>query len=111
MAVAVVVGNGRSHARLLASVFVEGRARRDRDIGKRSVVIVAVENAGRAVAGDINIGPAVFVEIEGGHAVGVIIEDEDAGAGGSYIEERRTALRVRGKIPRPRQPARAEDYG
>ncbi len=70
MAVAVVVGDGRAHACLLAPVFVEGGARGDGDVGEGSIMIVAVENAGRAVAGDVNIGPAIFIEIERGDAEG-----------------------------------------
>src|SRR5579872_1220112 len=64
MAVAVVISDGRSHARLLASVFVKRSASGDSYVGKSPVVIVAIKNAGRAVAGDENVGPTVFVEIQ-----------------------------------------------
>ena len=59
-----------AHASLLASVFVEGGAGEDGYVGEGSVVIVAVENAGGAVAGDVDVGPAVVVEVEGGDAEG-----------------------------------------
>src|ERR1019366_9964269 len=63
-AVAVVVADGRAHASLLAAVFVERCASDYGHVGKCSVVVVVVENAGRAVAGYINIGPAIVVIIE-----------------------------------------------
>src|SRR3954452_15713822 len=72
MAISVVVADGRSHASLLAAIFVESSAGGHRNIGKSPVVVVAVKNARCAVAGDEYIGPAVFVEVEGGYAEGVV---------------------------------------
>src|SRR4051812_27679392 len=72
MAISVVVADGRSHASLLAAIFVESSAGGHRNIGKSPVVVVAVKNTGGAVAGDENVGPAVFVEVEGGYAEGVM---------------------------------------
>src|SRR5579864_4049381 len=68
MSVAVVVTDRRSHARLLASIFIEGRACSHRSIRKGSVVIVAIENARGAVARDEDVRPAIFVEVERGNA-------------------------------------------
>ena len=72
VAIAVVVGDSRAHPGLLAPVFVKGCAGSDCDIGERSIVVVAIENAGRAVAGDENVGPSIFVEVECRHAEGVV---------------------------------------
>ena len=72
MAVAVVVAHGRAHAGLLASVFVEGRASGHGYVGERSVVVIPIENAGRAVASDKDVGPAVFIEIECRNAESVV---------------------------------------
>src|SRR5208282_6531585 len=53
-------------------VFVEGGAGGDGYIGESAVAIVVVENAGRAVAGDENIGPAIVVVIQRGDAQGIV---------------------------------------
>ena len=104
MAVAVVVGDRRAHAGLLASVFVEGRAGGDRDVGEGSVVIVAVENAGRAVAGDEDVGPAVVVEVERGDAEGVVaVGLVDVGFGGDVFEGAVAAIVVK-NVLRPGKP-------
>src|SRR5260370_16986728 len=62
--VAVVVADRRSHTRLLAPVFIEGRARGYTDVGESAVTIVAIENAGCAVAGHINVSPALLFEVQ-----------------------------------------------
>ena len=72
LAVAVEIGDGRAHAGLLRAIFVEGRAGNDGDIGKRAIVIVVIENAGSAVAGDVDIRPAVIIEVESGDAESVV---------------------------------------
>src|SRR5437588_8215527 len=72
IAVAVVIGNGSAHASLGAAIFVERGAGNNGNVGKGAVVIVAIQDAGRAVAGDIDIGPAVVVVIERGDAEGVM---------------------------------------
>ena len=46
MAIAVVIANSGTHAGLLASVFVEGRACGNGYVGESAVVIVVIENAG-----------------------------------------------------------------
>src|SRR6185312_16795625 len=47
-------------------------ARNHRHVGKCSVAVVVVKNTGRAVARDIDVGPAVIVEVEGGDTEGVV---------------------------------------
>ena len=50
-------------------------------------MVVAVENAGSAVAGDIDVGPAVVVEIESGNAEGVMaVGSVDVGFRGDVLE-------------------------
>ena len=49
-------------------VFVEGAARRHRYLAKRAVVVVPIEQARRAVARDVDVRPAVVVEVRAGHA-------------------------------------------
>ena len=52
---------------MLAAILVEGRARADGDISKCPVVIILIKNAGRAVAGDVDVGPTIIVEVERGN--------------------------------------------
>ena len=64
MAVAVVVSDGRPHSGLFAPVFVERRSCGHRNVSKSSIMIIAIQNAGSAVARDKNIRPPVFIEVE-----------------------------------------------
>ena len=70
-AVAVVVGDADAHAGEGDAVLVERAAGGDADLAEGAVVVVAVEQARRGVAGDVDVGPAVVVEIaaDGAHAV------------------------------------------
>src|SRR5690348_12170805 len=68
IAVAIVVGHGRAHAGLGAPVLVEGGAGHHGHVGKGAIVVVVVENAGRAVASDINVRPAIVVVVQSGDA-------------------------------------------
>src|SRR5690349_20077115 len=72
MAVSVVIADARAHSSLLAAILIECGPRGDGYIGKGPVMVVAVQNAGRAVAGDVDIGPAVFIEIESRYAKRVV---------------------------------------
>ena len=62
--VAIEIGDTRSHTCLLASILVECGTCGYRNISESSVTIVVVQNAGSAVAGDVNVRPAVGVEVE-----------------------------------------------
>src|SRR3989441_4273970 len=65
IAVEVVIGGGDAHAGLGLAVGREGAAGFDGDIGERAVPFVLIERAGLRVVGDVNVGPAVVVEIGG----------------------------------------------
>ena len=71
-AIAIVIAHTRAHSRESHAVFIEGAARGNGDFPKCAVVIVVVEQAGRGVAGHVDIRPAVVVEIGRGgpHPVG-----------------------------------------
>ena len=62
-AVGVVVADAHAHAGQGDAIFVERAAGRDRDLAERPVVIVAIQQARRAVAGDVDVRPSVVVEI------------------------------------------------
>ena len=109
-AVTVVVGNGRAHAGLLAPVVVESGAGDDGNVAERAVVIVVVKNAGRAVARDINVRPAVVVVIKSGNAERVVpVGLIDAGFGGDIFESAVAKIVIK-DIFRPRQATRAAHH-
>ena len=62
-AVAVIIADSHAHSGLLVAILAVGASGEDGDIGERSVVIVAEQNAGLRIHGHINIRPAVVVEI------------------------------------------------
>ena len=62
-AVAVVVRDGNAHTGLLVAILAVGAAGDHGDIGERAVVIVVKQNAGLGIDGDVNIRPAVVIEI------------------------------------------------
>src|SRR3954463_10155558 len=72
MPVAVIVRDGRSHPGLLAAILVECGSGGYRHIVERSVMVVAVEDRGRAVAGNEDVRPSIFIEVEGRNAERVV---------------------------------------
>ena len=71
VAVGIEVADGQAHAGLLLPVLAEGDAGLEALLGEGAVVVVAEQQAGRGVAGDVDVGPAVAVEIGGGDGEGV----------------------------------------
>ena len=67
-AVAVIIRDGDSHAGLKPSIVVVGDPGRAAALFERAVVPVAIEKARRLVAGDVDVGPAVVIEVGGGDA-------------------------------------------
>src|ERR1035441_9366122 len=63
VAVRVEVSRGQAHARLFLSVLAERQAGFQALLGERAVTIVVEQQAGRGIAGHVDIGPAVAVEI------------------------------------------------
>ena len=61
--VQIVVAYGDAHASLLCAVFVQRDPAFQTDLAERAIVVVPKQQAGRGIAGDVNIGPAVVVEI------------------------------------------------
>src|SRR5277367_819846 len=64
-AVAVVIGHANTHSGLFVAILAIRAAGDHRDIRKGAVVIVMKKNAGLRIDSDINIRPAVIVEIIG----------------------------------------------
>src|SRR5579872_3263542 len=106
-AIAVVVGDGCAHAGLLAAVFVEGGAGGDGYIGESAVAIVAIQNARRAVAGYVNVGPAVIIVVKGRDAQCIMAIGLVDVSFGSDVLKRAIAAVVVKNIFRGRQASRA----
>ena len=71
-AVSVVVGRGEPHAGQRAAVFVESHAAQHGLFEKRAVALVDEQQRGRLVAGHVDVGPPVVVEVLGQYAERVV---------------------------------------
>src|SRR6266852_2753890 len=101
--VAVVIRDGSSHARLLAPIFVQRYSSHHCNIGESAIAIVVIKNTWGAVAGYVDIRPAIIVKVECGNAEGVAsIGLVDVGLGCNIREGPVTAILVQ-NILRPRQ--------
>ena len=105
IAVQIVVADRYAHARLLRSIRAEGNALLGAIFRKRSVMLVAKEEAGRGIGSHIDICPAVVAEVRSdtGHRVGALGFGDSAFQG--YIAKRAVALVPIEVIAGHRQPA------
>src|SRR5258708_1559985 len=65
IAVEIVIGGGDAHAGLRFAVGTERAAGFDGDVREGAVFLVLIESAGRGIVCDVNVRPAVVVEIGG----------------------------------------------
>src|SRR4029077_16593370 len=80
IAVEIVIGSGDAHAGLRLSIGAEGAAGFDRDVRESTVLFVLIESAGGGIVGNINVRPAIVVEIGSEHAETVgAVSFKDAG--------------------------------
>src|SRR5205807_2678720 len=70
-AVAIVIGDTDAHAGLLVAIFTVSTAGDNAYVGEGAVVIVVEEDAGLRINGDVNVGPAIVVEIVGDRGDGI----------------------------------------
>src|SRR5580700_2248549 len=61
--VRVEIANPQTHSSLLLAVLAQRDAALQTALGKSAVAIVAKQQAGRSVACDVDVGPAVAVEV------------------------------------------------
>src|SRR6266849_6624216 len=109
-AIAIVVRDGGAHAGLLAPVIIKRRARNNGDVRESAVVIVMVENAGGAVARDINVRPAVVVIVERGNTEGIMtVGLIDARFCGDVLKRAVPEIVIK-NVFRPRQATRAAHH-
>jgi len=93
VAVHVVIGGGDAHASLRFAVGAESATGFERDVSEFSVVLVLIERAGGGVVGDVNVGPAIVVEIGGEDAEAVsAVGAEDSGGFGDVGESAVTVV-------------------
>src|SRR5689334_2118703 len=104
--IAIVVGNGGAHARLFAPVLIEGNSAEDGCIGKSAVTVIVVKNAGSAVAGDIDIRPAVVVVVQSRDAETIVARRMGKPGALGCIREPSTALIVVEHVTGRFEPAR-----
>ena len=67
VAVEIVIAHADAHSGLFLAVFAERHAAHHTLFAKSSVVVVHEKQAGSGIAGHVDIGPAIFVEIRGNH--------------------------------------------
>src|SRR5487761_356774 len=110
MAVEIVISNPDSHAGLFHAVVVERYASQNAFFPKCSVVVVHEEQAGGRIAGDVDIRPAVFIEIgaDRGHAI-VFVRLGYAGCL-AHVGERAVSIVTVQMLPRERQSSGAALY-
>ena len=85
-AVAVHVLGVDAHAPLDLAGLVRGGAGRSADVLERAVPLVQEQEVGAAVVGDVEVGPAVAVEVGGDDAEPPAVAAEDAGRLGRVLE-------------------------
>src|ERR1035438_507759 len=103
--VAIVVDRIGAHAGLLAASVVEGYASLHGGFGEGAIAVVVKEQAGRGIAGDINIGPAVIFKVAGEYGeaeIGIGLCDSRSLA---YVGESAVAVVVVELAMRPFQAA------
>src|SRR5215472_5796905 len=111
VAVAIVVGNTYTHARLLLAVLVVRAPSHDRDVRKGAVVVVAEQYAGLGIDGDINVGPPVVVKIIGHSSDRVARPRLENARFLGNVREGAVPVVVVKHVRAAGQPARATHYG
>src|SRR5437588_1856924 len=81
IAIEIVVGGGHAHASLGLAIRTEGTPCLDCDVFKRAVLLVVIERAGGGIVGNVNVRPAIVVEIgnENAQAVAAVGAEYSSG--------------------------------
>ena len=95
---------------MLAPVSIEGHARNRSHIDERSIFLVVIKNARRAIAGHIDIGPAIVVVVERRNAETVVPVSFFNPARFAYVRELSAAEIVIENVGRKFEPARAAHH-
>src|SRR4030095_6282397 len=108
--VPVVVAESQAHTRLLHAIVVVCKAGVDATLGKCSVAIVVVKQATRGVRCDVDILPAVCVQVGGKHTERVGLPRLPDAGGAADVGECPVAVVVVKKVGGKRKSERAADH-
>jgi hypothetical protein len=80
MPVEIIIANADSHASLFLAIVTERDAAQHTLFPKRTIMVIHKKQAGRGIASDVDIRPAILIEVRGnnGHAI-ALRELRDAG--------------------------------
>ena len=110
LSVIVVIGRGQAHSALFLSILSIGHAGGDSHVGEGAVMIVAVKDARRGVAGDVDVGPAVVVEIGRSRAETVVKSSQTDARRGGHIPESAIPFVVEQVVDAGGEAARSAEY-
>src|SRR5207244_7111990 len=109
-AIAVEVRYSDTHACLQRPVKVISYAGLNSSLLEGPVVFVAIEQAGRHIAGDIDVRPAVIVEVRGRYSESVAAARLQNAGPFRYVGERSVAVVVVQRVACERQTARSAHH-
>jgi hypothetical protein len=71
MPVEIIIANADSHASLFLAIITERDAAQHALFAKRAIMVIHKQQAGRGIASDVDIRPAILIEVRGnnGHAI------------------------------------------
>ena len=105
MAVAIDIPGRHAHAGERLSMLVKGSAAQDRLVPEGAVALVDVQDRRRAVAGDVDVRPAVAVKVAANGSERVIPSRGADAAGKGCVREAAGAVIAQELIAGERQPA------
>src|SRR5580693_10079211 len=110
MPVEVIVANANPHPRLFFSVIAERYPSHHSLFAKRSVMVVHEEQTGGGIASNVDVGPAIFVQIRrhDGHAI-ALCSRSDAGLLADVGKRPVAVVSVERMVPRGKPPRSALD--
>src|ERR1700733_2809283 len=109
-AVAIIVADGNTHARLRLCLSRKRRASLDGDIAKRSVLLIQIKGCRRRIVSDVNIRPAVVVQIRSSDAQSIRADCGPHAALLAHVLKRSIALVVIKKVLSAGQSGRSAGH-
>ncbi len=91
-AIEIVIADSQTHAGLLDAIVIQGHAGFEADLAEGAVVTIAEHPTGRGIAGDIDIGPAVVIEVRRNRGQSVAAAHFPDSGFGRNIRERAIAI-------------------
>src|SRR5205807_902982 len=94
VAISVEIADPETHSSLLAAILIQRNTAFQAALGEGAIAIVSEQQAGRRVARDVNIRPAVPVEIGGSRGERVIRLDRQDTGGLAHVSKRPVSVVV-----------------